>query len=135
MRCLALFALLAACGAEPAPVVAPPPEPPPAPPAAPPASVDPCTAHQAAFRAALASASGTCTTDTECGCFNPVVGEAGCGGITDAATAARLGAIEADFHRDGCPWPHLCGPWACTPVCREGRCVNGGAGGMIWPAP
>lgn len=114
-----VFALLvSACGAEPSAV--------PPPPAVAPPPGDPCDVHRAAFRAALASATGACTADAECGCYDPVVGEAGCGGITDGATAARLSAIEADFHRDDCPWPHMCGPWSCTPVCREGRCVNAG---------
>jgi len=92
------------------------------------ATADPCSVHAASFRAALASASGACTTSTDCACYNPVVGEAGCGGITDAATAARLGAIEAAFHADACPWPHLCGATACNPVCVASRCQRGAAG-------
>lgn len=127
MRALCLTVWLLACGTDAAPPPSTPSEPPPT------AVVDPCTLHRAAFRAAMATATGTCIADADCGCFNPVVEEAGCGGITDAATAARMAAIEADFHRDGCPWPHLCGPWACTPVCREGRCANEGAGGLVLP--
>ena len=138
--CLVALTLLVGCGAEPSVPSSGPPEPsavaPLVPPAAPPvpaAVADPCEVHRASFRAAIASATGTCTADAECGCFNPVVGEAGCGGITDAVTAARMAAIEAAFHAADCPWPHACGPWSCTPVCREGRCVNGDAGGLITP--
>ncbi len=92
-----------------------------------------CDAHHAAFRAAMATATGRCASDAECACFNPVVEEAGCGGISDAATAATLSAIEVAFHADACEWPHQCAAWACEPVCREGRCTNGGSGGRLLP--
>lgn len=134
MRLLCLLVLATACGAEPAAT--------PAPEASgssfglPTPSVlaaDPCEPHRAAFRAALAGATGTCTRAEDCGCFNPVVEEAGCGGITDAATAARLGAIQGDYFRAGCAWPHACAAWSCEPTCRAGRCVNGAAGGLVVP--
>lgn len=86
-----------------------------------------CVVHQDAFRVALASATGTCEENDDCGCYDPVIAEAGCGGITDATTVSRLRAIEDAWRAAGCRWPHQCGPWRCEPVCREGRCVNGGA--------
>jgi len=120
--------VLAGCGTANAPVTAPPAATTTPPLAPTPATVDPCSVHTASFRAALASASGACTTSIDCACYNPVVGEAGFGGVTDAATAARLGAIEAAFHVDGCPWPHLCEATACNPVCVAGRCQSGALG-------
>ena len=81
----------------------------------------------------MAAATGSCETNSDCGCFNPVVGEAGCGGITDRTTTDELGAIEQRFHADNCPWPHQCGPWSCQPECREGRCGNSTRGGLSIP--
>lgn len=106
---------------------------PPSEPAPPTGAPDACDVHRAAFRAAMASATGACSDASECGCFNPVVGEAGCGGITDAATATRLGEIERAFHEDDCPWPHACPAWSCVPTCEAGRCVNGTLGGQLLP--
>ena len=126
LACLG-FILALGCGAEP-PQQSPEPEPAPAP-----APVSACDGHSADFRARMATATGSCTSDAECGCFNPVVGEAGCGGITDRASSDALGVIEATFHADACPWPHRCAPWACEPACREGRCVNAGMGGRVLP--
>jgi hypothetical protein len=81
----------------------------------------------------MAAATGACAAASDCGCFNPVVEEAGCGGITDAVTTRELQAIETRFHADGCPWPHQCGAWACVPVCHEGRCRNTTQSGRVIP--
>jgi hypothetical protein len=83
-----------------------------------------CPAIASRFRDTLAHAPGTCHVDADCGCYDPVVEEVGCGGVTDRATATRLQAIEAEFLGVGCPWPHLCAAIACTPVCHEGRCMD-----------
>jgi hypothetical protein len=133
---LAGLVLLGCSGSEPSqPAPIPGNTAPPAPPSPPPppAAPDPCATHAADFRAAMAGATGRCAADDECGCFNPVVEEAGCGGITDRATSGRLGAIETAWRAAGCSWPHQCGPWACTPACRDGRCVNAGSGGRVLP--
>ena len=138
---------LLGCGGEPSTVTSPPSATPPvttvpaiaAPPVptvpAPPATVvptptppattpGPCGAHETAFRAALASATGACRQDDDCACYSPVVEEAGCGGITDARTARTLSRIQEAWQSDGCRWPRQCGPSRCEPVCREGRCVR-----------
>ena len=117
---LVLAALLPACHADGAAPQAPEPS-------------STCEGHGDDFRARMATATGSCTTDSECGCFNPVVAEAACGGITDRASADALGVIEAAFHASGCPWPHQCAAWSCEPACREGRCVNGAVGGLVLP--
>jgi hypothetical protein len=90
-----------------------------------------CSVIQEEFRRTLETATGQCVTDDDCGCFSPVAG--GCGGITDSATTARLGEIEARFHAADCPWPNQCGPWACVPFCEAGRCSNRESGGAIVP--
>jgi hypothetical protein len=124
---LVVALLVGACGPEPDPRTSHPvAEPSAAAPASP--FADRCEPPRARFRAASVAATGACATDAECGCFNPVVDEAGCGGVTDATTAAALAAIERDFHAASCPWPHQCAPWACEPTCRAGRCVNAGSG-------
>lgn len=88
----------------------------------PPPASDACASVQERFKARLDRASGACTTDADCGCYNPVHGALGCGGRTDAATAAALRELEAEFHRHGCRWPHQCAPQECEPACVAGRC-------------
>ena len=83
-----------------------------------------CAAIAARFRQALGEATGTCSSDSDCACYNAVIPEAGCGGITDAATAARLAGIEHDFHAASCPWPHQCGASLCQPHCTSSRCAR-----------
>jgi hypothetical protein len=83
-----------------------------------------CAAIAERFRQTLASASGACATDADCGCYNPVVAEAGCGGVTDQHTAVALGELQTEFLASGCDWPHQCGPWACEPRCDDGRCAH-----------
>lgn len=92
-----------------------------APPKAEPA--DPCDAIRGRFNATHAARKDTCTTDTDCACYNPVGGpQLGCGGVTDAATAAKLAEIEKEFHAARCAWTHQCGARVCTPKCNAGRC-------------
>ena len=76
------------------------------------------------FRKTWKQAPGTCAADADCGCFNPVIEEAGCGGVTDRATATKLAGIESAFHVASCPWPHLCAAQVCAPRCTAGRCAN-----------
>jgi hypothetical protein len=83
-----------------------------------------CADLSRSFRTTWKQAPGTCGADTECACYNPVVEEAGCGGVTDRATASSLAKIEAAFHAASCPWPHMCAAQACNPQCVTGRCVN-----------
>ncbi|MFO0551321.1 MAG: hypothetical protein U0271_23225 [Polyangiaceae bacterium] len=99
---------------------------------------DRCADLSDRFRAVMKQATGVCKTDADCGCFQPVVEEAGCGGITDKATTDRLDALTSQFlssanGQRACSWPHQCGPWACEPVCQRGRCVNSAVGGMVLP--
>ncbi len=83
-----------------------------------------CAELTQAFRRTWKQAPGTCATDNACGCYNPVVEESGCGGVTDSATAATLAGIEKQFHAASCPWPHACAAQACNPQCAGGRCIN-----------
>jgi hypothetical protein len=85
---------------------------------------DTCPQIAASFRDALKSAGGACTTAADCACYNPVVADAGCGGVTDRATADALADLERRFHAAGCPWPHQCAAWVCNPACVEGRCSS-----------
>lgn len=98
--------------------------PPPTTPSPPVTTPGPCGVHETAFRAALASASGACASDSDCACYSPVVEEAGCGGVTDAATARALSRIQEAWHADGCRWPRQCGPSRCDPICRDGHCAR-----------
>ena len=77
------------------------------------------------FAKVLAGGSGACAKNAGCGCYNPVSRDAGCGGVTDRATADRLRRLESEFRRAGCEWPIDCEAWLCDPRCERGRCVNG----------
>jgi hypothetical protein len=83
---------------------------------------DPCVAIAGRFRDALKAASGRCEKDADCGCYNPVIAEAGCGGVTDGATVATLRALEGEFHQAKCAWPHQCPAQQCAPRCDHGTC-------------
>jgi len=83
-----------------------------------------CLGMAAKFRDTLSHATGTCHVNGDCGCYNPVVEEVGCGGVTDLGTSEKLRTIETDFLASGCPWPHLCAAVMCAPVCHEGKCID-----------
>jgi hypothetical protein len=88
-----------------------------------PKPVDACADIRARFTAMYATRTDTCTTAADCGCYNPVGGpEMGCGGVTDATTVAKLGAIQQEFHAAGCQFTHDCAAWQCDPKCTAGRC-------------
>src|SRR4051812_16265677 len=128
MRCLILVIALAACSKEHKGAPAAPPGPAPvvdAPPTMPPAPAQArCAEIAARFEAALHAASGLCATAAECACYNPVAKSAGCGGVTDRATADQLSALEAEFHQASCRWPVECAAWSCAPKCVNGHCRN-----------
>jgi hypothetical protein len=88
-------------------------------------AVTPCASIRARFNEAHAKRTDTCSTNSDCACFNPVGGpQLGCGGVTDAATSKKLDAIEAEFHAASCPWTHQCPASACMPKCVSGRCAS-----------
>jgi hypothetical protein len=85
---------------------------------------DACAEIRRRFDAALATRTDRCSTAADCGCYNPVGGQhLGCGGVSDAATVAKLAEIEKEFHARRCTWTHQCGPWACAPQCVNQRCT------------
>jgi hypothetical protein len=82
-----------------------------------------CNEIRARFDARLERATNACSSDADCGCYNPVGGEKlGCGGVTDVAAARELASIEKEFHAVPCEWTHQCGSQVCTPKCESGRC-------------
>jgi len=83
-----------------------------------------CSRIQARFEETVDRASRACRQDGDCGCFNPVVEDLGCGGVTDRGTAGRLARLEHEFHSAGCEWPHQCPAMACMPRCVAGRCTQ-----------
>jgi hypothetical protein len=116
---LVLLAVGCAKEAPPAPTSAPP-----APATAPAGATDACVDIRGRFDAALAKRTDACSTAADCGCYNPVGGpHLGCGGVADAATVARLAAIEQELHARRCAWTHSCAASACAPRCVGGRCT------------
>jgi hypothetical protein len=81
-----------------------------------------CDAIIQKFHTRLTQGNSACQSDKDCGCYNPVDPTAGCGGVTDRATATQLGQIESEFHANHCDWRIQCGPWRCQPRCQAGRC-------------
>ena len=66
---------------------------------------------------------GACGKDAECACYpGGVSPKHACGGVTDAESAAKLGAIAK---RVGTSSGISCAPWACAPICEDRRCRNG----------
>lgn len=119
-RPIALAGLLAltACGAAPAPVPA----------AAEPVAAEPVTAETTCdgfitrYRARLAAATGTCTTDADCGTYGGLDPETLCGGSTDLATSDALHALGDESDAAGCPRPGYSCP-AIANHCEDGRCT------------
>ena len=88
-------------------------------------AADACAEVRRRFDAALATRTDGCSTAADCGCYNPVGGpHLVCGGVTVAATVAKLTEIEKEFHAGRCAWTHQCGPWACAPKCVNQRCMQ-----------
>jgi hypothetical protein len=84
---------------------------------------DACVGIRARFNAEYARRTDTCQAASDCACYNPVGGkELGCGGVTDAATAKRLEAIQADFFAASCEFETHCAAWICAPRCESGHC-------------
>ncbi|MCU0849607.1 MAG: hypothetical protein MUD12_17135 [Spirochaetes bacterium] len=74
------------------------------------------------FDVILEKAGGTCRTAADCGCYNPVSPNVGCGGVTDRKTVKELSRVETEFHRIKCSWPVDCAAWLCKPACVRGKC-------------
>ncbi|HEX4512800.1 MAG TPA: hypothetical protein VGH87_03275 [Polyangiaceae bacterium] len=74
---------------------------------------------------ALVAAGGACTTNADCECFNGGVSpKTPCGGVTDKATATKLGALITDYEAAHCS-SLMCAAFTCKPACNAGRCTNG----------
>jgi len=83
-----------------------------------------CRLLSSLFAALLAKAPGTCAKDQDCGLYAAGV-TTSCGGVTDRATAEKLGALSADFISERCPWVVDCAPRrTLVPTCGNGRCVG-----------
>lgn len=81
-----------------------------------------CLTLQRAFQARLDSATGTCQTDFDCGCYRGVAPGLGCGGITDFTSSTALAGLTTQFTQAGCAFPTECTPRPCVSACVDGRC-------------
>jgi len=82
-----------------------------------------CSSTVASYDALVASG-GACTTDADCACFNGGVSQnTPCGGVSDKATAGKLGKLVTDYEAAHCN-ALMCAAMMCTPACKAGRCVN-----------
>ena len=83
----------------------------------------PCVVTAAQFDRELDAADTSCKTDADCDCYpGGVTKQAGCGGITGAASAKKLHELAKAFREDGCKPVKQCAPRACEPRCIEGKC-------------
>jgi hypothetical protein len=105
----------------------------PAPPSAAPRLGDPlpridsleekCRAPVEQFRKVRASATGRCSQESDCGCFNSLSFDQVLF-VTDAEAAKRLAALTGAYVAAGCPSIHVDSKLlpACEPRCVAGRC-------------
>lgn len=81
-----------------------------------------CESIRREFDGVLATASDTCVNDEGCALYPVLVN---CGGVTDAATAARLVELHEKYREMGCPRVIACAPrLAEIPACVNGRCAG-----------
>ena len=73
------------------------------------------------YRAVLASASGTCESNADCGVYGGLDPEAVCGGSTDTENARALTEISNAAHEAQCSRPAYSCP-AIIVQCSAGRC-------------
>jgi hypothetical protein len=85
-------------------------------------AADPCAAERAEIRRLIDSAPRACTKTTDCQMYPG--GPVDCGGVVDAATAARLWELTEAFRAKDCNYAVHCGPRAAQAACRAGRCVE-----------
>jgi hypothetical protein len=72
---------------------------------------------------AIVERGGACATDADCRCYpGGISPKHGCGGVTDAKSAAELEAIAK---KQGPTEGIDCAAWMCAPICERGRCING----------
>jgi len=103
--------------------------PPPTPGPAPGKALDPCAEIIEAYARTLEKAGLSCRVDGDCACYQGGVGpRAGCGGVANRETVARLDALWEKFRAAGCGYTQHCGPWECTPRCHQGQCVRASVG-------
>jgi hypothetical protein len=90
---------------------------------------DPCAEIIEAYARTLDKAGLSCRVDGDCACYQGGVGpQAGCGGVANRETVARLDALWQRFRAAGCGYTQHCGPWVCTPRCHQGQCVQSATG-------
>ncbi len=79
-----------------------------------------CESARREFSRVLGEATDTCVSDEGCAIYPVLVN---CGGVTDAATAARLMELHEKYREMGCPRVIACAPRiAEIPACVNGRC-------------
>lgn len=75
-----------------------------------------------AVKARLPSA---CQQDSDCQCYvGGIAGVTGCGGASDADTAAQIARIQAEFRAARCDYGVNCSPRLCDVRCVNQRCVE-----------
>lgn len=91
--------------------------------AAPSSSATTCDSLASEFDAALAAASGTCESNTDCACYADLRVD-GKLGVTDAATAPHLQALSDDYRKRQCPtiFASSAAPPECKARCDAGTC-------------
>jgi hypothetical protein len=82
----------------------------------------PCVVAAAQYDQTIAQGSVACAADSDCGCYAGGIGKSGCGGVSSAATVAKLAGVAKRFHDMKCRTTVDCAAWACRPKCEGGRC-------------
>lgn len=85
----------------------------------------PCVVTAAAFDKELETMDRSCQSDADCVCYPGGVSEkAGCGGVTNKASAEKLYELSRQFHDDGCRHVLQCAPRPCKTKCDAGQCIE-----------
>ena len=82
------------------------------------------------MQAELATLPSPCATDRDCVCYGGgVESVTDCGGVSDRATADRIGALQGEFTVAQCAYGVDCAPSICSTGCRQARCTTLGVEG------
>lgn len=77
------------------------------------------------LRAVKSRLPSACQQDGDCQCYVGGVSDVtGCGGASDAATAAEIARIQAEFRAARCDYGVNCSPRVCDVRCVNQRCVE-----------
>src|SRR5688572_22454224 len=83
-----------------------------------------CGRLKAELEVEVAKGAGSCTTPSDCACYNGGPKPTGCGGIARKETADKIALLTTEWRRADCGNEVQCAAWVCAPECVSGKCAN-----------